>query len=89
MLLVRILTCDQFPDLQVGGLAEQPHQRRDATTVFQGDFVVIVGLPVHQVSQGSAGTTVDFRHPMVQQVHQELDASLSPYLQGHRERLLP
>lgn len=69
MLLIRILTCDQLPDLQVGGLSEKPHQRWDATTVFQSNLVVIVGLPIHQVSQGSAGTTVDFCHPMIQQVH--------------------
>lgn len=75
-----VLTCDQLPDLQVCGLAQQPDQRGDATAVLQGNFVVIVGLAIHQVSQGSAGTTVDFGHPMVQQVHQELDASLSPYL---------
>lgn len=80
MPLIRILTCDQLPDLQVGGLAEQPDQCRDAATVLQGDFVVIVGFPVHQVSQRPTGTTVDFRHPMVQQVHQELNTSLSPYL---------
>lgn len=89
MLLVRMLTCDQLPDLQVGGLAEQPHQCWDACTVLQGDFVIIVGFPVHQVSQGSTGTTVDFRHPMIQQVHQELDASLSPYLKEPRTHLLP
>lgn len=84
MLLLRILTCDQLPDLQVSGLAEQPHQGWDPATVLQGDFVVIIGLPVHQVSQGATGATVDFSHPMVQQVHQELDAPLSPYLKKRR-----
>ena len=84
MLLLRILTCDQLPDLQVGSLAEQPHQGWNPTTVLQGNFVVIIGLPVHQVSQGATGTTVDFSHPMVQQVHQELDAPLSPYLEKQR-----
>lgn len=78
--LVRGLTCDQLPDLQVCGLAKQPHQRWNATTVFQGDLVVIISLPIHQVPQSPTGTAVDFRHPVVQQVHQELDASLSPYL---------
>lgn len=89
MLLIRVLTCDQLPDLQVGGFAEQPHQRWDTTTVFQGDFVVVVGLPIHQVSQRPTGTTVDFGHPMVQQVHQELDAALSPYLKEQRTRPVP
>lgn len=78
--LVRGLTCDQLPDLQVCGLAKQPHQRWNTTTVFQGDLVVIISLPIHQVPQSPTGTTVDFRHPVIQQVHQELYASLSPYL---------
>lgn len=74
------LTCDQLPDLQVCGLTKQPHQRWDAATVFQGNLVIIVSLPIHQVPQRPTGTAVDFRHPVIQQVHQELDASLSPYL---------
>lgn len=87
--LVRSLTCDQLPDLQVCGLAKQSHQRWDATTVFQGDFVVVIGLPIHQVPQSPTGTTVDFRHPVIQQVHQELYASLSPYLKEQGKELWP
>lgn len=86
---MRSLTCDQLPDLQVCGLAKQSHQRWDATTVFQGDLVVIISLPIYQVPQSPTGTTVDFRHPVIQQVHQELYASLSPYLKEQGEQLWP
>ncbi len=75
------LTCEQLSDLHICGFSEQSDQSRYASAVLQGDFVVIVGFAVHQVPQGSAGAAVHVGHSVVQQVHQQLDATLSPDLQ--------
>lgn len=69
-------TCDQLPDLHVRRLPQQAHQSRDPSAVLQGDLVVVVGFAVHQVPEGSAGAAVHVGHPVVQQVHQQLDAAL-------------
>lgn len=82
-----ISTCEQLSDLHVRGLSEQPDQSRDASTVLQGDFVVIIGFAVHQVPQGSAGAAVHVGHPVVQQVHQQLDAALPPDLRTEEGRM--
>lgn len=74
------LTCEQLSDLDVRGLPQQSHQSGYPSAVLEGDLVVVVGFAVHQVSQGSAGTAVDVGHPVVQQVHQQLDAALPPDL---------
>ena len=70
------LTCEQLPDLHIGGLAQESHQGRDAAAVLQGDLVVVVGFAIDQVPQGPAGGAVHIRHTVVQQVHQQLDATL-------------
>ncbi|TNN55731.1 hypothetical protein EYF80_034031 [Liparis tanakae] len=67
-------------DLHVCGLAEQSHQSRDAAAVLQGDLVVVIGFAVHQVPQGAAGAAVHVGHSVVQEVHQQLDSTLSPDL---------
>lgn len=73
-------TCEEFSDLHICGLPEQSDQGRYASAVLQSDLVVVVGFAVHQVPEGSAGAAVDVGHPVVQQVHQQLDATLSPDL---------
>lgn len=73
-------TCEQLSDLHICGLPEQPDQSWYASAVLQGYLVVIVGFAVHQVPQGSTGAAVHVGHPVVQQVHQQLDATLSPDL---------
>ncbi|KAG7227420.1 hypothetical protein INR49_000426 [Caranx melampygus] len=70
----------QLSDLYICGLPEQSDQSRYPSAVLEGDLVVIIGFAVHQVSQGSTGTAVDVGHPVVQQVHQQLDATLPPDL---------
>lgn len=70
-------TCDQFSDFHVSGLSKQANQSRNPSTVLQGYFVLIVGLAVHQIPQGSTGTAVNLTHPVVQQIDQQLNASLS------------
>lgn len=62
----RCRTCDQFSDFYVSGLPQQADQGGNTATVLQGHFVLIVGLAVHQVPQGSAGAAVDLAHPVVQ-----------------------
>lgn len=74
------LTCEQLSDLHICGLAEQSDQCRYASAVLEGDLVVVVSFAVHQVPQGSAGTAVHVCHSVVQQVHQQLNATLSPDL---------
>lgn len=78
------VTCEQLSDLHVCGLAEQSNQSRYAPAVLQRDLVVIVGFAVHQVPQGSAGATVHVSHPMVQQVHQQLNSTLPPDLSAEK-----
>lgn len=70
-------TCDQLSDLHICSFPQQADQSRNPAAVLQGNFVLIVGLAVHQVPQGSAGATVNLTHPVVQKVDQQLDASLS------------
>ena len=76
-----VFTCEQLSDLHICGLPEQSHQSRYSSAVLQGDLVVVVGFAIHQVPQGSAGAAVHVGHPVVQQVHQQLDATLPPDLQ--------
>lgn len=71
-----LFTCEQLPNLHVCGLPQQADQGWDPPTVLQGDLVVIVGLSVHQVPQSSTGAAVHVGHPVVQQIHQQLDSSL-------------
>lgn len=63
------LTCEEFSDLHVSGLAQQSHQGWDAATVLQGDLVVVVGLAIDQVPKSPAGGAVHVRHTVVQKVH--------------------
>lgn len=74
------LTREQLSDLHIRGLPQQSDQSGYPSAVLEGDLVVVVGFAVHQVPQGSAGTAVDVGHPVVQQVHQQLDATLPPDL---------
>lgn len=69
-------TCDQFSYFYISSLPQQTNQGRNPATVLQGHFVLVVGLPVDEVPQSSAGASVNLAHPVVQQVHQQLDASL-------------
>lgn len=69
-------TCDQFSYFYISGLPQQTNQGRNPAAVLQGHFILVVGLAVDQVPQGSAGASVNLAHPVVQQVHQQLDASL-------------
>lgn len=59
-------TCEQLSDLHICGLPEQSDQGRDSSAVLEGDLVVIVGLAVDQVSEGSTGAAVHVSHPVVQ-----------------------
>ncbi len=80
-------TCEQFSDLHVCRLAQEPHKCRDPTAVFQGDLVVVVGLAVNQVSECATGTPVHICQTVIQQVHQQLDTTLPPYLIFIRNKL--
>lgn len=73
----RRCTCDQFSDFDISGLPQKADQGGNTAAVLQGHFVLIVGLAVYQVPQGTAGAAVDLAHPVVQQVDQQLDAPLS------------
>lgn len=78
-------TCDQLPDLVVGGLPEEAQQGGHAATVPQRHLVVVGGFAVHQVPQRSAGALLDLGRLVVQLVHQVLDASQVTHLHS-RER---
>lgn len=69
-------TCDQFSYFYISGLPQQTNQGGNPAAVLQGHFILVVGLAVDQVPQSSAGASVNLAHPVVQQVHQQLDASL-------------
>jgi len=73
---LRHLTCEKLPDLHVCGLPEQSDQSGYASAVLQGDLVVVIGFAIHQIPQGSTGAAVHICHPVVQQVHQQLDSTL-------------
>ena len=75
-----LLTCEQLPYLHICGLPEQSDQSGYASTVLQCNLVVVIGFSIDQVPQGSAGAAVNISHPVVQQVHQQLDAALPPDL---------
>lgn len=79
-------TGQQLSDLHVRRLPQQPHESRDAPAVLQGDFVVVVGFAVHQVPQGAARAAVHVGHPVVQQVDQQLDSTLSTDLSAAERR---
>lgn len=79
------ITCEQLSNFHVCGLPQQSHQSGDASTVLQGYLVVVIDFAVHQVPQCSTGTAVDICHPVVQQVHQQLDATLPPDLRTEKE----
>lgn len=84
------LTCYQFPDVHIRGFPQQPHQGWDSSAVLQGDFVVVVGFPVDEVPQGSAGAPVNLSHPMIKQIHQQRDTTLPPDLRDRQNnRSLP
>ena len=69
-------TCNKFFYFHVSSLPQQTDQGRNPTTVLQGDFVLVVGLSINQIPQSSAGAAVNLTHPVVQQVNQQLNASL-------------
>lgn len=87
--LLFFLTCEQLSDLYICGFPQQSDQRRYPSTVLQSDLVVVIGFAVHQVPQGSAGAAVHIRHSVIQQVDEQLDATLPPDLQteGVRKEL--